>query len=195
MPLLLAEPYVYPETLLTAAGPGLEDPDAHWWVLHCRPRTEKALARQLLGRSVSFFLPVYHRRWQSRGRLLSSYPPLFSGYLFLYGDANARLVAVETNHVVNTLTVVHQEQLTADLTQIRRMMDVDVLLTPEERLLPGTIVEIIAGPLAGLEGKIIKRGRQHHFVLEVRLLQQGVSVEIDSWMFRVIETSTRSAVS
>jgi transcription antitermination factor NusG len=195
MPLLPAEPYVYPETLLTPVGPGLEDIDAHWWVLHTRPRAEKALARQLLSRSISFFLPVSQRSWLSRGRLLSSYLPLFPGYLFLYGDADARMAATETKLVANALPVVDQERLTADLAQVRSMMDADVLLTPEERLQPGSTVEIIAGPLTGLEGKVIKRGRQHHFVLEVRLLQQGVSVEIETWMFRTLKPSRQAALS
>jgi transcription antitermination factor NusG len=195
MPLLPAEPFVYPESLLTPMDAEFTDPEARWWVLHTRPRAEKALARHLLSRSLSFFLPVYARRWKTRGRLLSSYLPLFSGYLFLHGDVDARLAAEETRLVANTLPVMDQEQFTADLAQVRLLMDADVPLMPETHLPPGTAVEIIAGPLTGLEGKIIKRGRQHTFVLEVRLLQQGVSVDIESWMFRVVKGSRKAPVA
>ena len=55
-------------------------------------------------------------------------------------------------------------------------------LTPEERLKPGALVEITSGPLAGLEGKVIRRGKQLKFIVEVQFLQSGVSVEIESWM-------------
>jgi transcription antitermination factor NusG len=195
MPLLPAEPYVYPETLLTPVGCGLEDTDAQWWVLHTRPRAEKALARHLLSRSIAFFLPIFQRSWHSRGRELSSYLPLFPGYLFLYGDADARMAATETKLVANALPVIDQQRLTEDLLQVRRVMEADVLLTPEERLQPGSTVEIIAGPLTGLEGKVLKRGRQHHFVLEVRLLHQGVSVEIETWMFRSTRPARQPALS
>ncbi|HBI43172.1 MAG TPA: antitermination protein NusG, partial [Planctomycetales bacterium] len=114
MPLLPSEPFVHPAELLAP------DPDAvafapapihQWWVLHTKPRAEKALARRLLGRDVGFFLPQYHKQWLSRGRLLSSHLPLFPGYLFLYADGPARLIALETNLVANCLPVPDQRQI------------------------------------------------------------------------------------
>jgi transcriptional antiterminator RfaH len=48
-------------------------------------------------------------------------------------------------------------------------------------------VEIISGPFAGLEGKVLRRGKQLKLFVEVRFLQQGVSVEIESWMIQPLE--------
>jgi hypothetical protein len=45
-------------------------------------------------------------------------------------------------------------------------------------------VEIVAGPLAGLEGRLLRRGKGLRFTVEVRMLKQGVSVEVERWMFR-----------
>jgi transcription antitermination factor NusG len=66
------------------------------------------------------------------------------------------------------------------------MMQAGMLLAPEEQLQPGAAVQIVAGPLAGLEGKILQRGKQMRFFVEVQLLRQGVSVEIEGWMIRVL---------
>jgi len=184
MPLLPSEPFAYPENLLADAEPHAAAGPQCWWLLHTRPRAEKALARQLLRRSTSFFLPVYHRQWRDRGRMLQSYPPLFPGYLFLLGDADARLVALETNLVANVIPVAEQQRLQADLLRVRQLMDSGAPLTPEERLQTGTRVEIIAGMLTGLEGTVLRHGRQFHFTIEVQLLKRGVSVELESWMFR-----------
>jgi transcription antitermination factor NusG len=189
MPLLPPEPFVYPETLLSDDPPRDEDSSFRWWVLHTRPRAEKSLARQLLHDRTSFFLPVSHQRWRNKGRLLRSYPPLFPGYVFLRGADDARLSALKTNLVANILPVADQDQLQADLVRVRSLMESGAPLSPEEHPEPGTPVEITAGPLAGLEGKVLRRGRQFHFVIEVRLLQQGVSVEIESWMFRPVKPS------
>ncbi len=52
----------------------------------------------------------------------------------------------------------------------------------EERLLPGMLVEIVRGPLAGLQGKVIKQGKNLRFVVEVHFLQKGAWVEIAGWM-------------
>jgi transcriptional antiterminator RfaH len=184
MPLLPREPFVSPPTLLVD-GPTEAAPPGRWWVLHTRPRAEKTLARRCLRRDVAYFLPVHKRQWRSNaGRLLSSYVPLFTSYLFLHGDDAARLVALETNLVVRCLAVDDQAQLYADLARVHQLIVADAPLTPEERLQPGDLVDIIAGPLTGLHGKVLRRGKQLKLLVEVQFLQRGVSTEIESWMLR-----------
>jgi len=184
MPLLPMEPYVSPEDLLS--NPAVLEADAaDWWVLHTRPRAEKSLARHCLARNLSFFLPLYQHQWRKRGRLFSAHMPLFPSYMFLRGDAETRLRALESNQVARAIPVCDTAQLRADMARVYRMMQAGMLLAPEEQLLPGAAVEIVAGPLAGLEGKIIQRGKQMRFYVEVRLLQRGVSVEIEGWMIRL----------
>lgn len=184
MPLLPMETYVSPVDLLSNAA-ALDADSADWWVLHTRPRAEKSLARHCVARKLSFFLPLYQHQWRNRGRLFRAHMPLFPGYLFLRGDAHTRLSALETNQVARAIPVPDIAQLRADLARVYRMMQAGMLLAPEEQLLPGAPVEIVAGPLAGLEGKIIQRGKQMRFQVEVRLLQRGVSVEIEGWMIRL----------
>src|SRR5439155_13945354 len=110
--------------------------------------------------------------------------PLFPGYLFLHGDGQARVAALETKLVARVLTVQDQLQLHADLTRVYHLMTAGLPLTPEERLDAGALVEIISGPLAGLEGKILRRGKRFKFLVEVQFLQRGVSAEVENWMVR-----------
>jgi transcriptional antiterminator RfaH len=195
MPLLPLEPFLFPNDLLenpnsTETGPG------QWWVLHTRPRTEKALARRLFKRGNSFYLPLYPREWRSRGRLLRSYVPLFPSYLMLYGDNQARVQALGTNLVVRVLPVEDQEQLQEDLARVYSMIASGIPLEPEDRLAPGTPVEITGGPLAGLAGKILRRGKHLKFLVEVQFLQRGVSVEIENWMIQpAVDPQLLSAAS
>src|SRR5262249_5740484 len=186
MPLLPLEPYLFPAELFEPAAVAPASSD-RWWVLHSRPRAEKALARQFLAKRLTFFRPLYQRQWRSNGRLQSSHLPLFPGYIFLRGDDEARVAALMTNQVANVLPVVDQEGLFLDLTRVHHLVTSGSALTPEEHLEPGTLAETAAGPLAGLEGKILRRGKKLHFFIEVRLLQQGVSVEIESWMFQPVQ--------
>jgi transcriptional antiterminator RfaH len=120
---------------------------------------------------------------------------LFPGYIFLRGNDSARVEALTTNLVVNVLPVVDQSGLFTDLTRVHRLMEAGTGLAPEPNLDPGTIVEITAGPLTGLEGKVLRRGKKLHFFIEVHLLQQGVSVEIESWMFQPLTGRPREAVA
>ncbi len=185
MPLLPLEPFLHPEDLLSRAAPGSGEA-ACWWVLHTRPRMEKALARKLLGRGVAFFLPLHHRQRRIAGKRRSVHLPLFPGYLFLHGDAQARLHALETNVVVRALPVADQGRLHADLVRVHRLVTSGTDLSPEGRLCPGTRVRLIDGPLMGLEGTILKQGKRLRFVVEVELLQQGVSAEVESWMIEAL---------
>jgi transcriptional antiterminator RfaH len=187
MPLLPLEPYVYPENLLTRL-PTEESPPppGPWWVVHTRPRTEKSLARKLLNAQHAFFLPLYRKTLQSRDRTRTAYHPLFPSYLFLHGE-EARLAALQTNHVAQVLAVPDGRQLFTDLVWVYRVMQGEAPLVPEERLRPGTPVRIVRGPLAGLEGVVLREGKQFRVLIEVHFLQQGVSVEVDNEMVRPLD--------
>ena len=179
MPLVPLEIALHPRELLREA-PG--DVSCRWWVVHTRPRAEKALARRLLARNLSFYLPFQKRQWLCRGRLLSSQLPLFPSYLFLHGDQQARQQALETNLVSLVLPVPDQIRLHADLVRVEQLIAAGAPLTAEDRLEPGDPVLIVAGPLTGLTGKILRRNKQLKFLVEVEFLRRGVSVEIESWM-------------
>jgi transcriptional antiterminator RfaH len=184
MPLLPLETTLFPEDLLNRSG----ETQGIWWVLHTRPRAEKALTRQLLARELFFYLPLHERRWQSRGRSLSSYLPLFPGYVFLNGDTEARRQALETNFVAGVLPVSDQPGLQSDLIRVQRLIETGSPLMPEDRLEPGTAVEIITGPLMGMQGTILRRGKRLKFLVAVHFLQQGVSIEIESQMIQPLGT-------
>jgi transcriptional antiterminator RfaH len=183
MPVLPKEPFVFPDLLFGDDDSQPAEP-GQWWVLHTRPRAEKALARRLLRRDISFFLPLFERCRRARGLIVSAQVPLFPGYLFLRGDGHARSIAFETNLVAKCLTVGDEQQLHKQLWHVHRMMRADEPLHPESRIGPGTMVEIVDGPLAGLTGKVLRRGRQLRFFVEVDLLQRGVSIELERWMFK-----------
>lgn len=179
MPLLPAEPCVYPADLFATPDPG---DGAGWWVLHTRPRAEKAVARSLLNAAVPFFLPVYEQSRRTGGRVRSSHPPLFPGYLFLRGDEEGRLRALETNQIAACIRVPDQPELRHELEAVYRAMTAGVPLGPGAQLVPGTPAVIARGPLAGVKGKVLRRGNKLTLVLEVHMLSQGVAVEIESWM-------------
>jgi transcription antitermination factor NusG len=185
MPILPPEPHLFPDDLFAGAPPAVDAPE-HWWVLHTRPRAEKTLSRHCLGRQLSFFLPLCERHTHSRGRTLTSHVPLFPGYLFLRADDAGRVEALTTNLVVNCLPVPDQAELHADLARVERLMASEIPVAPEERLLPGTPVEIVRGPLAGLRGKVVRQGKHLRFVIEVHFLHKGAWVEIEGWMLEKV---------
>src|SRR5262249_6831770 len=142
---------------------------------------------------VPFYLPLYRQTWKSRGRARTSYLPLFPGYVFLRGDEDARIAALETNLLCSTLPVTDQQRLADDLARVERLLGGSVPVAPEDGLCPGTPVEIAAGAFQGLRGKIIRRGNGMRFVVEVEFLKRGVSIEADGWALRPLEAGPDQA--
>jgi transcriptional antiterminator RfaH len=185
MPLLSLEPFIHPENLLDQAATD-SAAESRFWVLHTRPRAEKKLARQLFDRGVSYFLPTYQRDWRNQGRMFRSYLPLFPGYVFLFGDHEQRSTALETNLVAMVLPVRDQFQFQSDLQRVQRLITSGKSVVPEDRLERGDRVRLVKGPLAGLEGTVLRRGQQLRFVVEVQMLQSAVSAEVEIWMLESV---------
>lgn len=188
MTILAAEADFYPEDLWRERAPGTpRRPDSLWWCLHTKPRQEKAVARDLRAAGVSFYLPqILNEHHTPRGRAVKSLLPMFTGYIFLYGDDKDRMKAIQGNRLAGVLQVFDQEGLEKDLVRIQKLLSSGLPLVAEPRTLPGTFVRIKEGPLAGLEGKVSRRGNGDHFVAMVRFLSQGASVQLQDWQVEPI---------
>jgi transcriptional antiterminator RfaH len=185
MPLLPAEPTWFPDALFTEASPA-SSAGRLWRVLHTKPRQEKCLSRQFLEAKIPFYLPLLSRRLMVRGRAMTSYVPLFPGYVFLLGTIEERLRALATGRVVQTLEVADQPGLEKDLLQLWRLLASGMPVHPEDRLVPGATVEIIDGPLAGLSGKVVRAASGRRFVVEVHFIQRGASVLLDDFVLKAV---------
>lgn len=180
MPILPAEPDRFPENLFDQL-PAETGPLRHWWVLHTKPRQEKALARGLVAGEIPCYLPCVARRNRIRGRVVTSQVPLFTSYLFVLADHAERISALGTDRVVHSLVVRDQPGLWNDLRQIERLIRTGAPITPEARLAPGAEVEITSGPLEGMQGTIVRSASGRRFVVRVNFIQQGASVLLDDY--------------
>ncbi len=158
-----------------------------WWVLHTRARNEKALTGELARANIHFFLPLvaYRRTYAGRVRLITM--PLFPGYVFLCGRPEDRLAALRTNRVAHALEVADQDRLRSDLRQIQRVVESDLPVDLYPRLRKGSRCRIVRGPLAGLEGIVLKRRGPWRVSLSVQFLGQSAEVEIDPMLLEVDE--------
>jgi transcriptional antiterminator RfaH len=185
MPILPSEPTVYPHDLLTEMG---RDTSARqWWVLYTKSRQEKAVTRALAARQIPHYLPLVARQSIIRGRRVSSFVPVFPSYVFVFGNSEEREQSLKTNRICQVLTVMDNLGLCSDLGRVQTMIESGCPLTIEARLMPGQRVRVRKGPLIGIEGMVIRRKQQTRLVVDVRMLQQGVSVEIDDFLLEPLE--------
>jgi transcription antitermination factor NusG len=182
MPILPAETCLYPSDVLGETDQ--TNSDARWWVIHTRPRAEKSLARKLLARRLRFYLPIWRQSRRSQGRLLQSHLPLFPGYVFLHADPEDRGYVLSTRMVANFLPVADQGELIEDLQRVHRLLSAGLPVEHMAALPPGAPVEVVNGILQGLTGTVVRSGRQAGVCIQVRLIGQGVLVELDPHMLR-----------
>jgi transcription antitermination factor NusG len=174
--ILAAERDLYPDGLFADSPPC----DGRvWWLAHTRPRQEKALARQLSAAGLSFYLPCAPHRTRVRNRVLTSYRPLFPGYVFVRVSDEERPGVYAGRRVARLTPVCDQTRLWADLRNVRKLLDLGRPVAAEDWLAPGTPVAVRTGPLAGLTGTVLRSGSGHKFVVRVDLIQRGVSVVVD----------------
>lgn len=165
----------------------VRDFTGQWWVAHVKSRNEKALAHDLIRRDIDYFLPmVWKVRKQSR-RTVKSLLPLFSGYLFFCGDEDERVELLRTNRVAGLIEVNDQETLINELAQIQQALVAGAPLAPHKLIKAGQHCRIIAGPLCGLIGIVLRSGNSARLLLQVDILGQAAAVEIDIDMIEEIE--------
>ena len=159
----------------------------HWWVAHTKSRNEKALANDLITRKVQYFLPMALSITRRTRRTVKSLLPLFTGYMFFCGNDDNRMDVLQTNRVANIIEVPDQLTFLTELTQIEKALRAGVPISPHPYLKEGQWCRVIAGPLMGSEG-IVKEIKNHvRLVLQIDLLGQAASVEIDVNLIETID--------
>ena len=165
----------------------IEDFVGTWWVAHTKSRNEKALAWQLLRKEICYFLPMSWKAYRRKGRTFRSLLPLFTGYMFFCGSENDRLEVLRTNRVAGLIEVHDQHQLVDELTPIERLLRKGAPLKPHKYIEAGQRCRVTAGALAGAEGIVVQTSRETRLVMQVDILGQATSVEIEMEMIELLD--------
>jgi transcription antitermination factor NusG len=163
-----------------AAGGG-----APWHVLWTNSHCEELVSAQLAARGFHPFVPRVET-WTRRGaarRLVTA--PLFPGYLFL-NDALDKARHVEARKARGVVAILgdgwERPAIVADseIVAIRKVVEARVPAFAHPYLREGRRVRIAHGPLAGVEGLLVRtRPDKGVVVLSVEMLARSVAVEVD----------------
>jgi len=153
-----------------------------WYVAHTRARNEKALVQDFWRMGISSYLPLVCRETRSRrtGRISRSVVPVFPGYVFFNATQEQRYQSLTTNRIARVLVVAEQAQLIGELQRIHQLLLSDQGFSVVHRIAVGDWGRIIAGPLQGQEGVVVRTMSRWRLSLNVTILGQSVQVEVDS---------------
>jgi transcription antitermination factor NusG len=150
-----------------------------WHVLQTKPRQEKILAQDLAARKLEFFLPLQLRVNYHGSRKITLELPLFPGYLFLRGSLDDVYTVDRGKRVAKIIRVSQQDHLDRELKNIRLALEGKATLDPYPYLKTGSRAEVKFGPMRGLQGIVEQRLGMTRLVLQIDMLGQAVSLEID----------------
>lgn len=156
--------------------------ETRWYAAYTNANHEKRVAEQLAQKSIEHFLPVYAsaRRWKDR--IVNLQLPLFPGYIFLQLALRDRLQVLQIPSVVRLVgfggmpAALPQEEIDV----LRSSLTSGVRAEPHPYLAAGQRVRVRCGPLAGLEGILVRRKNAARFVMSVDLIARSVAVDIDT---------------
>ncbi|MGA7139292.1 MAG: UpxY family transcription antiterminator [Terriglobales bacterium] len=154
----------------------------NWFAAYTNSHHEKRVAAQFAERQIESFLPLYvaRHRWRN-GCDMKLDLPLFPNYVFVRVDPRKRVSVLEVPGVVSlvgfgrTLAPLPDFEIEALRSSIGRRK-----IEPHPYLVIGERVRIKAGPMAGMEGVVVRRKNNFRVVLTLDAIMQCVAVEVDA---------------
>jgi transcription antitermination factor NusG len=184
MPVALVEPALV-DTAELARPPA-------WHVLWTRSHCEALVGDQLAAKGFRVFLPtveVWSRRAGVRRRIRV---PMFPGYVFLH-HALDKWSDVEVRKARGLVTILGDSWERrdvvppAEIEAARRLSDARLPVMSHAYLREGQRVRITRGPLADVEGILVRtKPGKGLLVVSVELLRRSVAVEVDCTLARAV---------
>jgi len=162
-----------------------------WFALRVLSNRERVVHLHLRARGFDDYTPCYKQDRQWFDRVKSTEIPLFPGYVFCRLNPHDRLPVLSVPGVVGLVGFgrIPSPIPEHEMERVRRLVDSGFLVTPCPFLQVGDLVLIERGPLAGLEGILLRAKGQFRIVVSITLLQRSISAEIDRAWVRPLRKS------
>jgi transcription antitermination factor NusG len=153
-----------------------------WYAVYTFANHEKRVKEQLDRRLVESFLPLYDsvRRWKDRRVRLQL--PLFPSYVFVRLALRERWPVLQLPGVARLVGFNGSPAALpeSEVEALQRIAPTGLHVQPHRYLSAGRRVRVKAGPLAGIEGVLVRKKNGDRFVVSVDLIMRSVALEVDA---------------
>lgn len=153
-----------------------------WHAVYTRSRAEKKAVAELEQNGVECFLPIQRRlrQWSDRKKWVDM--PLISGYLFVRVNRRDYDRVLQSDHIVGYVRFEGRAAVVPDnqieyLKLMLKQHNNEVELSVEE-LQPGALVEVVAGPMIGMRGKLVRLKGKSKIAINLEQLGWAALTEI-----------------
>ena len=157
-----------------------------WYALKVRVGSEAAVVNALKDRGLNPYCPTHKERRLYSDRMKVIDKPVFTGYVFCSFDITKKLPVMScpgVDYIVGIAgiaTAIPELQIEG----IRRMIAAGAVAN--EQFAAGDRVRVTHGPLAGVEGLLVREPRGARLVVSIQLLNRAASLFIDQDHTRIV---------
>jgi len=154
-----------------------------WYAVHTRARQERVAVEHLNRQGYETYLPLIHSPKRLRGRWCEVIEPLFPRYLFIRLDVQQQNTApIRSTRGVNGLVSFGGNLRPVPQVLVEQLMaaqlDRDGAIRQEHLFQSGDRVEIVSGPMAGLQAIFLAPSGQERAHLLLELLGRSNQVVV-----------------
>ena len=153
-----------------------------WYAVYTHSRHEKKVKQHMDLRQIQCALPLYRsvHRWKDRRKELEL--PLFPSYVFVHLSMKERVRVLEIPGVVSFVSLQGRplplpEQ---EIGPFLREVNAGLGMEPHPYFQVGRHVRLRSGPMAGLEGILVRKKEGLRLVVSIEMLMRSVAVEVDA---------------
>ena len=160
-----------------------------WIAVYTKPRHEKTVHKNFEEKTIESYLPLIRQkhRWSDRMKWVET--PFFKSYIFAHIDPKNYLDILETrgvHHIIkfqNKIAVIPDDQIN----NLRKMIEGGFDPFPSDYFVVGEKVEVVGGPLRGINGIISRNDDTDRLVIKIDAIQHAVAVQIESKYLKAIK--------
>ena len=162
----------------------LHEQEARWFAVHTRSKSEKFVQRLLERKGIHAYVPlqVLMRRYARSLRAVEK--PLISCYVFVKIVKDQYVPVLETEYIAGFVKF-NKNLLAIPEAEIELLRRITLEKDLELDVVPGAIaegdpVEITAGNLFGLRGRVVKVEGRRKFQVELQTLGYSLLISVDA---------------
>jgi len=153
----------------------------NWYVFYTAPRAEKVIQQELSFQGYEVFLPQIKtlRIWKNRQKKMVD-QILFPSYIFVNTEESNLFKIRQTPKI---MTFIHcggkPSKISCECIEgLKRMLNLGKEISVESNFSEGENIRIMAGPLAGYEGILVKQKSKTRFGIQLKEINQTVFVDV-----------------
>jgi transcription antitermination factor NusG len=159
-----------------------DENNSRWFAVWTRSRQERVAAAMLSTLGVEHYLPMTTETRQWSDRLKAIETPLFPGYLFVRMNLNrdSRLQVLKVAGVADFVGN-HSGPLPVPDQQIegvRAVINHHLEYSLSQQWVPGDLVRVIRGPLAGIEGVLLRSNTSTQLLISIEMIHRCIAVKV-----------------